>query len=143
MRALATLASARLRAAAPTPVCSSLMAASTSMWEYHTARLVMAANRCMLERYSPSRASSTLARSLVENPLSRPAMAKLAASRLTSHSHGPGQVSSKSLMPNSSRRSGDANTPKFIRWASPQTCVVIPDRGVPARSAAMISAAPR
>ena len=65
------------------------MAASTSMWEYHTARLVMAANSCMPERYSPSRASSTVVRSLVENPLSRPAMAKLAASRLTSHSHGP------------------------------------------------------
>ena len=50
----------------------------------------MAANWCMPVRYSPSRASSTLVRSLVENPLSRPAMAKLAASRLTSHSHGPG-----------------------------------------------------
>ncbi len=83
------------------------MAASTSMWEYHTSRLVMAANWCMPERYSPSRASSTLVRSLVENPLSRPAMAKLAASRLTSHSHGPGHVSSKSLMPNTSRRSGE------------------------------------
>jgi hypothetical protein len=71
------LASARLRAAALTPVWSSFMAASTSMWEYHTARLVMAANWCMPERYSPSSASSTLVRSFVENPLSRPAMAKL------------------------------------------------------------------
>ena len=60
------------------------------MWEYQTARLVMAANSRMAERYSPSRASSTCLRSLVENPLSRPAMAKLAARRLTSHSHGPG-----------------------------------------------------
>ena len=91
----------------------------------------MAANSCIAERYSPTSVSSTLARSLAENPLSRPAMAKLAASRLTSHSHGPGKVSSKSLMPNTSRRSGEANTPKFIRWASPQTCVVIPERGVP------------
>ena len=119
------------------------MAASTSMWEYRTARLVMAANRFMAVRYSPSRASTTLVRSLMENPLSRPATAKLAASRLTSHSHGPGQVSSKSLMPNSKRRSGEANAPKFIRWASPHTWVVIPDRGVPAKSAAMMSAAPR
>ncbi len=36
-------------------------------------------------------------RSLVGNPLSRPATARLAASRLTSHSNGPGSVSSKSL----------------------------------------------
>src|SRR4029450_7698235 len=32
------------------------------------------------------------------SPTSRPAMAMLAASRLTSHSHGPQAVSSKSLM---------------------------------------------
>jgi hypothetical protein len=30
-----------------------------------------------------------------------------------------------------------------MRWASPHTCVVMPDRGVPARSEAMMSAAPR
>ena len=104
----------------------------------------MAANSCIAERYSPTQRQQHLACApSPEYPLSRPAMAKLAARRLTSHSHGPGNVSSKSLMPNTIRRSGVANTPKFIRWASPQTWVVIPERGVPARSAAMISAAPR
>ena len=82
-------------------------------------------------------------RSAGVNPRSRPMTSKLAASRLTSHSHGPGSVSSKSLMSNSIRRSGEPNRPKFDRWASPHSCTVTPDRGVPARSAAMIAAAPR
>ena len=60
-----------------------------------------------------------------------------------SHSHGPGRVSSKSLMSNTSRRSGEANTPKLARWASPQIWATSPVRGVPARSAAIGSAAPR
>jgi DNA-binding NarL/FixJ family response regulator len=42
-----------------------------------------------------------------------------------------------------SRRSGEANTPKFDRCASPQHCTVSPDRGVDPRSWAMIIAAPR
>jgi hypothetical protein len=67
----------------------------------------------------------------------------LAASRLRSHSHGPGSVSSKSLRSNTSRRSGEPNTPKFDRCASPQDCTWNPERGIPARSAAMIRAAPR
>ena len=77
------------------------------------------------------------------SPRSRPRTSKLAARRFTSHSHGPDSVSSKSLMSNSIRRSGVPNRPKFDRWASPQSCTVTPDRGVAARSAAMISAAPR
>ena len=60
--------------------------------------------------------------SLTAKPLSRAAISMLAASRLTSHSHGPGSVSSKSLTSNTSRRSGEANTPKFDRCASPQHC---------------------
>ena len=36
------------------------------------------------------------------------AISKLAASRLTSHSHGPGRVSSKSLMSKTRSRSGAA-----------------------------------
>ena len=52
---------------------------------------------------------------------SRPAISKLAARRLTSHSQGPGRVSSKSLTSNTRRRSGAAKTPKFERWASPQS----------------------
>ena len=66
---------------------------------------------------------------LVRDPRSRPATATLAASRLTSHSNGPGRVSSKSLRSKTSRRSGASNTPKFERWASPQSCAVRPDRG--------------
>ena len=76
-------------------------------------------------------------------PLSRAAISMLAASRLTSHSHGPGSVSSKSLMSNTSRRSGEAKTPKFDRCASPQHWTCSPERGVPAKSWAMIFAAPR
>ena len=48
-------------------------------------------------------------------PLLRAAMVKLAAIRLRSYSNGPGRVSSKSLSPNSSCRSGDAKPPKFDR----------------------------
>ena len=66
-----------------------------------------------------------------------------AARRLTSHSHGPGSVSSKSLMSKISRRSGVPNTPKLDRWASPQSWTVTPEVGVAARSVAMSNAAPR
>jgi len=75
--------------------------------------------------------------------LFRPAITKLAAIRFTSYSNGPGRVSSKSFRSNSSRRSGEANTPKFDRWASPHNWTPRPATGVPARSAAMILAAPR
>ena len=67
----------------------------------------------------------------------------LAASRFTSHSQGPGSVSSKSLQSKTSWRSGEPNTPKLERWASPQIWAVRPERGVPERSDAMIRAAPR
>ena len=70
-------------------------------------------------------------------------MAKLAASRLTSHSNGAGSVSSKSLTSNTIRRSGAANIPKFSRCASPHACTRIPDVGVCARSQAIGPAAPR
>jgi hypothetical protein len=76
-------------------------------------------------------------------PLLRPAIMKLAAIRLTSYSNGPGRISSKSLTSNSSRRSGEANAPKFDRCASPHSCTFRPAVGVPSRSAAMILAAPR
>ena len=81
--------------------------------------------------------------SLAVNSRSRAAMTTLAASRLRSHSHGPGRVSSKSLTSKISLRSGEANSPKLDRWASPQTWALRPDRGVVAKSEAMISAAPR
>ena len=77
------------------------------------------------------------------NPRCRPATSTLATSRFTSHSHGPGRVSSKSFMSKINVRSGVPKTPKFDRCASPQTWVTIPDTGVRARSVAMSSAAPR
>ena len=63
-------------------------------------------------------------------PLFCAAIVKLAAIRLTSYSNGPGSVSSKSFRSNSSRRSGEANAPKFDRWASPHSWTVRPARGV-------------
>ena len=63
-------------------------------------------------------------------PLLRAQISMLTASRLTSHSHGPGSVSSKSLMSKTSRRSGEAKTPKFDRCASPQHWTRNPERGV-------------
>ena len=78
-----------------------------------------------------------------ENPLLRAAISKLAAIRFTSHSNGPGSVSSKSFTSNSSTRSGEANAPKFDRCASPHSWASSPATGVSARSAAMILAAPR
>ena len=56
-------------------------------------------------------------------PFARPAITTLAARRLTSHSHGPGIVSSKSLASKTRRRSGDAKRPKLEserrRWPAP------------------------
>ena len=73
----------------------------------------------------------------------RPATARLAARRLTSHSKGQGSVSSKSLRSKIGVPSGVAYEPKFAKWASPQACNRIPVLGMVARSAAMIAAAPR
>ena len=76
-------------------------------------------------------------------PFSRAATATLATRRLTSHSHGAGRVSSKSLTSKISRRSGVAKTPKLETWASPMACTRRPLIGEAARSAAMTAAAPR
>ena len=59
----------------------------------------------------------------------------LATSRETSHSNGPGSVSSKSRRSNDSCRSGVAHSPKLRRWASPHSCTVRPVSGREARSA--------
>ncbi len=114
-----------------------------SMCEYHTSSVVIPAACRSPRRYSRAAAVTTCRRSAGAKPRSRPAISKLAASRFTSHSHGPGSVSSKSLMSNISWRSGEPNTPKLDRWASPQHCTVMPESGVAARSDAMIRAAPR
>src|SRR5580765_3313484 len=76
-------------------------------------------------------------------PSHRAARTKLVASRFTSHSNGPGRVSSKSVMSKTSARSGVAKPPKFIRWQSPQHCTVSPADGVPFRSYACRIAEPR
>jgi hypothetical protein len=114
-----------------------------SMREYRTSRSFIPANSAIAVRYRPTVSSTIWSWSLARKPLSRAAICMLTASRLTSHSHGPGSVSSKSLTSNTSARSGEANTPKFDRCESPQHCTVSPDRGVAARSWAMIIAAPR
>ncbi len=76
-------------------------------------------------------------------PLLRAAITTLAARRLTSHSHGPGSVSSKSFESKTSVRSGDANRPKFEMWASPLAWTVMSLRGVVDRSSAITAGAPR
>ena len=114
-----------------------------SRWAYHTSRFFIAAKPAIAVRYASTVSSTIWSWSLTGKPLLRAAISMLTARRLTSHSHGPGSVSSKSLMSNISRRSGEAKTPKFDRCASPQHCTVRPERGVDARSLAMISAAPR
>ena len=116
---------------------------STSACEYQTARLFIAANSRIVSRYVAAVLSTIRSCCLTVKPLSRAAINMLTARRLTSHSHGPGSVSSKSLRSNTRRRSGEANTPKFDRCASPQHWTVSPERGVAARSLAMIAAAPR
>ena len=63
-------------------------------------------------------------------PLAGPAMMTLAARRFTSHSQGPGRVSSKSLASKTRVRSGEANSPKFERWASPLAWTRMSVRGV-------------
>lgn len=67
----------------------------------------------------------------------------LVASRLVSHSNGPGRVSSKSRASNNSCHSDDAHNPKFRMCASPHISTVGPKCADIARSAAMTAAAPR
>ena len=82
-------------------------------------------------------------RCLALKPLPRAATSRLAASRFTSHSHGPGTVSSKSFTSNTRRRSAEPKMPKFDRCASPQAWTASPVTGVVARSLAIGRAAPR
>ena len=97
----------------------------------------MSARPLIASRYERTTARLIDRRRFASKPRSRPATAKLATSRFTSHSNGPGSVSSKSLMLNISRRSGAAKAPKLDRCASPQSCTSSPVRGSAARSAAI------
>src|SRR5579872_4687298 len=119
------------------------MVSSTSSRAYQTASVGDLANSRIALRYRAPAASATRRVSASVKPLSRPATTRLATRRLTSHSNGPGSVSSKSLTSKTSRRSGEANAPKLDRCASPHSCARSPDAGVVARSAAIGSAAPR
>ena len=141
--ALASKPSAALNLSALTWAWSSPMACSMSRWAYQTSRSGCLAKARIAVRYPSAAARTILRRVLAVNPLSRPATARLAARRLTSHSNGPGRVSSKSLTSKTSRRSGEANAPKLDRCASPHSCTRSPEAGVVARSAAIGSAAPR
>ena len=116
---------------------SSLRIAVTSRRVYQTSRLRICAKRMIASRYSRAAANTTERQTAWSKPQSRPATAMLAASRFTSHSNGPGSVSSKSLMLKTSRRSGAAKMPKLERCASPQSCACRPVRGPSARSAAI------
>ena len=110
---------------------------------YQTWSARMPANRRIHRRYCHEvrRAMSRFVDSL--KPFSRAATTTLAARRLRSHSHGPRDVSSKSLTSNTSRRSGLAKTPKLARCASPHSWTFEPISGVSARSLAMTAADPR
>ena len=143
VRALATPASNALRWRAFICELSSARASSTSTRAYQTSRLSIPAKSRIACRYRATVAATISRRCLPGNPLPRAATSRLAASRLTSHSHGPGSVSSKSLTSKTRRRSGEPNTPKLDRCASPQACTASPDTGVVARSLAIGSAAPR
>ena len=130
VRALAMFFSVRLTIFGLNWAPYSASAVSMSRCEYQTSRFFIPAKPAIAVRYSLTVSRTTRSCSAPRNPLSRAAISMLAASRLTSHSHGPGSVSSKSLTSKTSRRSGEANTPKFDRCASPQHCTVSPERGV-------------
>ena len=79
----------------------------------------------------PQRGRARGTRIDIARPTTRAATAQLAASRFTSHSHGAGRVSSKSLTSKVRRRSGVAYAPKFRRCASPHACTLMPVCGRP------------
>ena len=116
---------------------------SMSRRAYQTSSVGIRANSRMASRYERIARRTMRVRSFLANSLSRAAISRLAERRLTSHSHGPGVVSSKSLTSKIRWRSGVPKMPKFERCASPQSWTVNPEAGVDARSAAIESAAPR
>ncbi len=96
VRPLATFASIRFSS----PSCvlraqpaagSRAISSSMSIREYQSGRLPIAENVRMLSRYERPTSRLIAARCFSSKPRSRPATAKLATSRLTSHSNGPGK----------------------------------------------------
>ena len=142
-RALANGAANSTRPSFPRRPPKRLASSLALMRSYQTSRWLMRAKPRIASRYSRTQSRTSCSRRFGGKPMSRPAISTLAAIRLTSHSHGPGSVSSKSLGPNTSLRSGAANPPKFEMCASPQACTTMPVHRVAARSAAITAAAPR
>ena len=103
---------------------TAFMTSSSARCAYQMSIVRISANSAIACRYADTDASVDARASAGENPLLRAAIVKLAAIRFTSYSNGPGSVSSKSFRSNSSLRSGEANTPKFDRWASPHSWAI-------------------
>ena len=154
MRALSAVFCATFPASLPTVFLSepfkdcfavsiAFMMSCSDSRAYQMSIVPICASSAMRTRYDIADWTVAARASAAVKPLLRAAIVKLAAMRFTSYSNGPGSVSSKSLRSKSSVRSGDANTPKFERCASPQSCTFNPAVGVSFRSSAMILAAPR
>ena len=122
---------------------SATSTSATSSRADHRSRVRIVAACAMCSRYERTAVATTRSQFERVKPRWRPTTWRLAASRFTSHSHGPGNVSSKSLMSNTMLRSGVANLPKFETCASPQAWTRSPVTGRPARSLAMTAAPPR
>ena len=105
-RALARVASRLGASLVPTWARTRATRESPSRRAYHTPNSVSAANSRIASRYWRAVASTAFRRSAGFSWPSRPATSMLAARRFTSHSHGPGRVSSKSFTSNSKERSG-------------------------------------
>ena len=82
----------------------------SSAWirAYQTSRRDMSANSAMALRYSPAAAARITSDCARVNRRCRAATSKLATNRFTSHSKGPGRVSSKSFRSKTSDRSAVA-----------------------------------
>ena len=87
------------------------------MRAYHTSRADIWLYSAMRSRYDRTQDSAASLAAPLLKPLLRQARTTLAARRLTSHSHGAGRVSSRSLISKMTRRSGLAKSPKLSRWA--------------------------
>ena len=141
--ALATVRRTAFSPVLPLVRCAHASIVETSTRSYQMSISFMAAYSAMDWRYCRALASAASATTSSGKPLSRAASTNDVASRFTSHSKGPGLVSSKSLTSKTGTRSGAANSPKFDRWASPQSCTCRPLEGCAPRSLAMMMAVPR
>src|SRR4029453_14784634 len=102
----------RFRCCALARAANSRTTLSTSIRLYQTSRFRKGGNSRIARGYERAPPVLIFARVLVSKPRSRPATAKLATRRLTSHSNGPGRVSSKSLGAKPRRRGGGGKMPE-------------------------------